>query len=274
MNPAPYTRFVILGAGRSGTTFLQSLLSSHPDIVCFGEIFHLLSRRGHDLDEIVRDPIGYVSNTVYRAYPGQTRAVGYKMIYTQLGAGSFFLSEMDTAHVSLATQKKRDDFSAFMAATYDLAEVRERFAAFADFIRADRDLRVIHIQRANKLAMFLSLRLAGLTGAWNSMAGESVNHSVILDPADCERFFTATEEREGACGELFADHPVLVVSYDDLAGDTKSCMAGVQEFLGVQEARLHSPLKKQGQRNVADAISNFAELKAHFSGTRWERFFS
>lgn len=273
MNAASYTRFVIIGAARSGTTFLQSLLTSHPEIVCFGEVFHLLSRRGHDLDAIVRDPIGYVSDTVYRSYPSPIRAVGYKMVNTQIGAESFFLSELDTSHVSAATKEKRDDFSAFMAATYDLAEIRARFAGFADFIRSDHDLRVIHIQRANKLEMLLSLRLAGLSEAWNSTAGEYLSDGVVLDPEECERFFVATEQREQACVELFANHPALAVSYDDLASDTEACMAGVQEFLGVPVARLSSPLKKQGQRAVAEVISNFAELKTHFCGTEWEQLF-
>ena len=273
MNPAPYTRFVIIGAARSGTTFLQSLLKSHPDIVCLGEIFHLLSRRGHDLDAIVRDPIGYVSNTVYRSYPSQTRAVGYKTLYSQIDAESFFLRELDTSHVSPATKEKRDDFSAFMAATYDLAEVRARFASLADFIKSDRELRVIHIQRANKLEMFLSFRLAGLSGAWNSMAGPYLNESVFLDPAECERFFVSTEQRQKTFSEMFAGHPLLSVSYADLANDTETCMAVVQEFLEVPVARLSSPLKKQAQRSMAEAISNFAELKAHFCGTRWEQLF-
>jgi LPS sulfotransferase NodH len=33
------TRFVILCLGRSGSTHLQSLLDSHPDVRCFGELF-------------------------------------------------------------------------------------------------------------------------------------------------------------------------------------------------------------------------------------------
>src|SRR2546423_11385469 len=32
-------RFVILWLGRSGSSHLQSLLDSHPDITCFGEVF-------------------------------------------------------------------------------------------------------------------------------------------------------------------------------------------------------------------------------------------
>ncbi|MFT7463849.1 MAG: LPS sulfotransferase NodH [Pseudohongiellaceae bacterium] len=273
MFPTPYSRFVIMGAARSGTTYLQTLLASHPDIVCFSELFHLLSRRGHDLDDIVRDPVEYVTKAIYRSYPSDVKAVGYKLLYSQIGANNHFLSKLDSSHVHPATKETRDAFSAFMAESYDLAQLRQRFAAFGDFIKSDQDLRLIHITRANKLEMFLSLRQAGLSKAWNSKAGSYSPDQIHLDGEECERFFSTTASREDTYTEFFRDHSVMSVSYGDLTRDTEPCLARVQQFLNLRHSSLASPLEKQGRRAMVDVIANYGELKMRFSGTRWEQYF-
>ena len=35
-----YTPFIIFGMGRTGTTMLVSLLQSHPNCICYSELFH------------------------------------------------------------------------------------------------------------------------------------------------------------------------------------------------------------------------------------------
>ena len=273
MSHDPYTRFVIIGAARSGTTLLQSLLSSHPEIVCLGEVFHLLARRDHDLDQIVADPVDFVSKTIYRPHARHIGAVGYKVLYSQLGAENLFLREMDTAHVAPATRVKRDAFSAFMAETYDLPVLRARFANFVEYLKSDTDLHVVHIQRENKLEMLLSLRQAGLSGAWSSTKGAYSAQGHVLDGEQCEQFFTTAEDREELYRELFQEHPVINVSYRELTSDPEACQGRVQDFLGVQRACLDSPLRKQRRRSAAEVILNYEELKARFSGSPWGRFF-
>jgi hypothetical protein len=70
--------FVILCLGRTGSTHLVSLLSSHPEIHCFGELF---TDRKRTLDEAyikspIDDPVEYVAQLTA---PLSERAVGFKL---------------------------------------------------------------------------------------------------------------------------------------------------------------------------------------------------
>jgi hypothetical protein len=70
--------FVILCLGRTGSTHLASLLGSHPDIHCFGELF---TDRKTTLDEAflksaIDDPIEYVAELTA---PLTHRAIGFKL---------------------------------------------------------------------------------------------------------------------------------------------------------------------------------------------------
>ena len=44
---------------------------------------------------MVNDPIKYVEETVYRPYPDHIKAVGYKMVYSEIGGDNIFLQTMD-----------------------------------------------------------------------------------------------------------------------------------------------------------------------------------
>jgi hypothetical protein len=70
--------FVILCLGRTGSTHLGSLLGSHPDVHCFGELF--TDRKG-TLDEAfvkspLEDPVEYVAQLTA---PLTERAIGFKL---------------------------------------------------------------------------------------------------------------------------------------------------------------------------------------------------
>jgi hypothetical protein len=81
-NPTGLT-FVILCLGRTGSTHLGSLLGSHPDIHCFGELF--TDRKG-TLDEAfikspIEDPVEYVGQLTA---PLTERAIGFKLPFNSI----------------------------------------------------------------------------------------------------------------------------------------------------------------------------------------------
>jgi len=76
-NPTRLT-FVILCLGRTGSTHLGSLLGSHPDIRCFGELF---TDRKTTLDDVfikspIDDPAEYIAQLIA---PLTQTAVGFKL---------------------------------------------------------------------------------------------------------------------------------------------------------------------------------------------------
>ncbi len=271
-----YNKFILIGQARTGTTYLQTLLDSHRQIVSCGEVFHLLVKQRHDpvgLDEIINDPIGYINKHVYGSYPGHVRAVGHKLLYSQIGSDSAFLKEMETDDVAPSTKKRRERFSRFMRAKYDLAEARRRFAGYLEYLKDSLEFRVIHLVRANKLETFLSERLASKSGTWTSSSGPYLPGATHLDPKACLEFFERVDALEREYDSLFGEHELLELSYEELVRDAGSSLGMVQDFLGVERTALSSPLKKQNRFRVSDAISNYSELKESLEGTKWIKYF-
>jgi hypothetical protein len=75
------TRFMILGIGRSGSTHLERLLNSHPDIRCYGELF----TPGHRLfeDSGTKDHHEYLDSLAAEA---GTPVMGFKHMWPGLYA--------------------------------------------------------------------------------------------------------------------------------------------------------------------------------------------
>jgi hypothetical protein len=70
--------FVIVCLGRTGSTHLQFLLDSHPDIRCFGELF---TGNAHTFDEVFlassgQDPVAYVNGLTDGL---EESAIGFKL---------------------------------------------------------------------------------------------------------------------------------------------------------------------------------------------------
>ena len=66
-----YSKFIILSRSRTGSNFLLSLLNSHPNIDCYGELF--LHLRGKDSLEIWK--------RIFKKHPGRIKCVGFKLFY-------------------------------------------------------------------------------------------------------------------------------------------------------------------------------------------------
>ena len=140
-----YARFIILSDARTGSNLLQQALNSHSEIVCFREIFNIGVLRpevgpnyidyeveGWDPENAAdialrkADPAAFLKQRIFTAHRQQIRAVGFKFHY-------------------------------------------DHFWFHPDLLPAltdDPALKVIHLRRVNQLRMFVSLKLAELTGEW------------------------------------------------------------------------------------------------------------
>ncbi len=74
------TRFVIYGQWRTGSTLLASLLDSHPQVRCYGELFHLQQWQGRLHSRIqglaFRHPLAYLMTRMFLA---RRPVVGFKL---------------------------------------------------------------------------------------------------------------------------------------------------------------------------------------------------
>ena len=74
-------RFMVLGSARTGSNLLLSLLSAHPHVKTYGELFNLDMLPETSLLEVLDDPITYVQRRVYQDHKLEIAAVGFKMLF-------------------------------------------------------------------------------------------------------------------------------------------------------------------------------------------------
>lgn len=246
-------RFIILSRGRTGSTFLHRLLDSHPACVCFEELLaprelpeppdKLTVGRARAMarDEAQRgtDPVRFLERHVYAPSPG-IRATGFKLFYGHSRAGAA--------------------------------------AAVWTWLRADRGLRVVHLQRRDVLRMFVSMKIALKTGAWWSLDGEPPldEKQVVLDPAEFARYLAEVEAQRRHGDAEFAGHPVLRVDYEDFAdydeGGDPAAIDRVQSFLGLPLRRLQTPMHRQNPEPLPALIANFDRFRDALRGTPAARY--
>ncbi len=242
---ADYTRFICIGYARTGSTLLMRSLNNHSRIVGFGEIVKNVDRYPQHYHEFENsqalfeaNPVRFLSAKVFRKYPPQVDAVGFKIFYHH--------------------------------APRDMAWGR----CVWDYLLGQPDLKVLHLKRRNLLKTLLSEKQAGETEEWIKYSGNGADAPVIIDPAEAAAFFARLRAWEAEYDTLFAGHALHEVIYEQLTRDLPGELARIQTFLGVSHETLNPGTEKRPIRTLASQITNYAALKARFQGTLWAEFFT
>jgi LPS sulfotransferase NodH len=247
--PAPPTRFVVIGAERTGTNLLISLLKQYDGCYCGNELFNpgqiakgkvawlnvdeethagFLARRADD-------PVGFLDELHSLAHARGFSVVGFKLMHT-----------------------------------HGLAN-----PAVLDALTADRDLKVIHVSRRNLVRRLVSERQARAAQRWAVGGAEPAPTmpSVEIELSDLVVSLARTKSRQAEFRARFADHDVLEVVYEDIAARPERVAARAAAFLGLPP--LSAPpavgLQKMGAERLTDALSNADALRAEIR--RWASFF-
>ena len=273
---AGYRRFLILSTARTGSTLLVQALNSHPAVRCFREVYNGrmdyvdFSLDGYDnfdaRDLALRkeDPVRFLHERIFCAWPPEVRAVGFKYLYEQ-----------------------HDDFPTLI---HELT--------------ADTELHVIHLQRRNDLRMLVSSKIARRTGVWVEDAAKltrwrvmmAVRHPlraagrlqrlvsqlrplqgpsrrVAVSQQEYFEFMLQHRMRMSHYDAIFKDHPQLSVFYEDLVQDRDAVFADVQRLLGLEPRPLTVSVRQQNPEPLRDLIENYDELRAAFAGLPEAAFF-
>lgn len=242
-----YRRFIILGRSRTGSNFLRGLIQSNPAVVTLGEVYRNedaidMDNPAYPVDEAVlrlyqTEPVRFLNEIVYRKTPLSVQAVGFKLFYY---------------HARNAP-----------------------FAALWEALKSDLDLHVIHIKRRNILKTHISRENAEKSGSWVNTSGVAEDPGPIhVEYAACLDDFTRTRQWEQDADQFFGHHPLLQVTYEDLASQTGAESARIQEFLGLPSVPVQARTFKQSQKSLSAAIANYADLKNQFAGSPWAEFFT
>jgi len=235
------TRFVIVGAARTGSTLLVRTLNSIGGIRCHGELLadkvrgyqdgfdpeqagkaerdERLRRLGQARDE---DPQGFIR----RALDSGEAATGFKALYSDL--------------------------------------LDPRWRAVTDSLVNHPGIRFIHLTRRNSLRRYVSQQILQSGGPNHSAAGGRSEHRIKVH-IDIDAYLHSTAEAEAEGRDFLAllgDRPALEISYEQLAADTGATVAAVCRFLGMASPPMDvaPALDKVGAADLRDSVSNYQDL--------------
>lgn len=125
----------------------------------------------------------------------------------------------------------------------------------------DLNVHFVHCLRSNRLASFVSAKLATLNGAFTSWAGSYRESRCEVNLTDLSQWISSTraaDERIRHCAHRLG-LPLLEVEYSAARSNHRE----VLDYLGVHEAPLHSKLTKQRSLPLADVVENYDEVSQY-----------
>jgi len=264
---------MVLGSARTGSNVLLSLLSAHPHIKTYGELFNLDMLPETSLLEVLDDPVTFLRRRVYQNHKLEIAAVGFKMFYEHL-TRDYFTKLVDVSDAAPQLKEKYTQFSNFIESNYAWETLDERFRTTWEFLRADQSLAVIHLQRRNMLHTLISLKQAYMTSQWWSLKSEPQTISPIhMDPEECCRYFEKLSNSAAEADAAFAKHSKINVIHEDLIENQQDTMQRIFAFLKVPYEPVKTRMKKQNLASPRETIDNYEHLKSYFRNTRWDVFF-
>jgi LPS sulfotransferase NodH len=264
---------MVLGSARTGSNLLLSLLSAHPQIKTYGELFNLDMLPETSLLQVLDDPVTFLRQKVYQTHRSEIAAIGFKMFYEHL-TRDYFTKLVDLSDAAPQLREKYTRFSNFIESNYAWETLDERFQATWEFLRADQSLAVIHLQRRNMLHTLISLKQAYMTSQWWSLKDAlRTMPPVHLDPEECSRYFEKLSNSAAEADAAFAEHPKINMIYEDLIEKQQDTLQGIFDFLKVPHKSVTTRMKKQNLTSPRETIDNYEELKTYFRNTKWDVFF-
>lgn len=242
MTDAHRVRAVILTTQRTGSSFLVECLASHPQIECAREILE-----GHP-DEpkpVYRGPFRRVVKLTHIVGSGAWRP-GHRM------EGYF--------------NGGRAQVRMFKVMYNQLARP---FAL--RYLREHEEIRILHLRRENLLKLHVSTLLMPKRRELQATAPVAPI-CIRVDPVRAIASMRMAGERFERFEEIFARHPLLTLTYENLI-DGQSMQAETVRricgFLGVPPQPMRSSLVKVNPESLRNTVTNYDELAAAVSRTEF-----
>lgn len=131
--------------------------------------------------------------------------------------------------------------------------------------------RLIHLTRDNLLDQYISMMLAKLNNAWRSDFGKTKIKRFHADFEQAEFHFRSWAGQDEMLRRVSRSYPSIHITYEQLVGGEG--VAAALDFLDLKPVPLKSRFKRQRSGSQSEIIENYAEMKAHFTGTEWARHF-
>jgi len=258
-----YTKYVLLARPRTGSTWLNQMLSMHPKVCARGEVFN--PRSGNKADRAAALKYWLAPVAAELVHP-------HTEIRNKTGAAEI----LDT---HLWHDGYRPDIEAvgFKLLSYQMQAIG-RFRNLKERLRERLPgTKVILLDRGDKLQMHVSNLIAKRLKRWNvrDVAKRGEPPTMWLDAAELEQALHWYDRESAELSELAASaEGVYQLSYEELVRQTSVHWHKIQRFLGIEIIDLpETTTVKLETRHMRHAVENYDELSYHFAGTRWGRFF-
>ncbi len=241
-----YTKFIVLGHQRTGSSMVVRALKKHPQILAFGELFThyrvTFNEGGYDnfsnplLYLRNRFPIDFLERYVFAPYDSPIKAVGFKL----------FPDQLDNRHSRCVW----------------------------DWLRRNSDIKIVLLTRADLLGSYTSQLVAHKTG-FHNIKDESERREVrvTIDFRKCLQEFERRDAYHREVLALVDGNDVLEVTYEEMTADLDAFFSRVQQFLGVDQSPPFVDSVKKEDRPISEVIENYSALRDQFSDTKWKYLF-
>ena len=216
-------RFMIVSKQRSGTNHFVSLLKSHPQIACYGEIF----RDGYRVVDLIGEEFA-----------------NYVPIETRTNNPDRFL----------------DDLENFVKADSDMFGFKVFPRQFLPVTQIARraDMQIIRLVRPNLLATYSSSRIAKLTGQGSVRVGQEVRRAKLdFDAQDFENFIAfqaSMDDDVDKALKVIPEDRVFHMEYSELGAETT--LENLLRFLGATPRPMTSETQKRNSSRIVERFND------------------
>jgi hypothetical protein len=271
-------RFVLLSTQRSGTTFLEHWLNSHPQVRCHSELFALNYPHQDGFAPYCNKT--WLSRQFLRFYKNNPQSRIAKTLLArqiaQFMEGTYSNSAWPGPRQRLAIKKLAHQVknipkekAAGFRLMYDHAE---SIPSIYQTLLKEK-IHILHLIRKNKLKIILSSMIAGIRNRSRS----SVELSAIQVMVDTKSLLGALEKlcaEEKKWREAFSNHnPYLEITYEDFFKNHPETAAKIEGFFKVTPGRWIWPnLTKLNPDSVKNIAINYDEVVAVLQGTPFQEY--
>lgn len=228
------TPFVILFVERAGSTYLTSLLDSHPDLVCLREEFAVIKEKGGT----AIDQQAWARDFLTPPLIGRLKGKGFKTKLTDIIDPEGFANLITKLNCRVILLQRKNTIKAVVS-TINAKRLHEKVGTWNLLDESDR------------MPAF----------------------EISLDDFETRIAERELWDREIEEYSNKLQAPVRQVYYEDLLNNEQVFLDQIFNFLRVAQKPVQGKTFKNTKDNLQEVILNFPELKAHYKGTAYEMMF-